>query len=254
MELFIFTVYKITNLLNNKIYVGVHKTIDPNDGYYGSGDAILKAIKKYGKQNFKKEIIGCFDTKEDAYYLERQIVNEDFVKRSDTYNRCCGGFGGGIEIANKNGLNNKNKNYKKISQTLKILWKTNPEKFANWIKSKDWTGRKHTEETKRKMSLTQKKLKTEFSHTKGRIWVNNGTKQCMVNLTELPEGYARGRLPRPKKEKTATPRKFRVTDEEIKIAWIGLTKVVEVARKLGYHNPNSIGKTYYRILKFKPNI
>lgn len=41
-----YTIYKIVNLINNKFYIGKHQTIDPNDDYLGSGNAILAAIKK----------------------------------------------------------------------------------------------------------------------------------------------------------------------------------------------------------------
>ena len=42
--------YKITNLINNKFYIGVHETDNINDGYMGSGRAIRAAIEKYGKE------------------------------------------------------------------------------------------------------------------------------------------------------------------------------------------------------------
>lgn len=50
-------VYQTTNKLNNKIYIGVHSTKNINDGYLGSGTALKKAVKKYGKQNFKRIIL-----------------------------------------------------------------------------------------------------------------------------------------------------------------------------------------------------
>ena len=51
-----FILYETTNLINNKKYIGVHKTIDLNDGYLGSGIYLRNAIKKYGKENLKSHI------------------------------------------------------------------------------------------------------------------------------------------------------------------------------------------------------
>ena len=50
-------VYRITNMINGKKYIGKHSTTDVYDGYFGSGIAIKQAINKYGIDNFKKEII-----------------------------------------------------------------------------------------------------------------------------------------------------------------------------------------------------
>lgn len=87
-------VYKITNNVNGKIYVGVHSTTDFNDGYMGSGKYIKMAIAKYGAHNFTKEQLFEFDQAEDAYLMERELVDHDFIKRSDTYNCDIGGSGG----------------------------------------------------------------------------------------------------------------------------------------------------------------
>ena len=59
-------IYKTTNLINGKYYVGFHKTSDPFDNYLGSGVRLIDAIKKYGVENFKKEILFEFDTQEEA--------------------------------------------------------------------------------------------------------------------------------------------------------------------------------------------
>jgi len=83
-------VYKTTNLLNNKIYVGFHMLGNKDNRYLGSGLALKAAINKYGKENFKREII-YEGTAEECLELEEFIVDEDFCSREDTYNISTGG-------------------------------------------------------------------------------------------------------------------------------------------------------------------
>jgi hypothetical protein len=87
-----YTVYKVTNKLNSKFYVGVHKTSNPNDSYLGSGLAILASIKKHGRKNFIKEILFNFDTAKEAYDKEIELTHD--FHRPDTYNMRKGGVGG----------------------------------------------------------------------------------------------------------------------------------------------------------------
>lgn len=56
METF-YILYKTTNLINGKTYIGIHKTNNLEDGYLGSGFSLIKAVKKYGKNNFKREVL-----------------------------------------------------------------------------------------------------------------------------------------------------------------------------------------------------
>jgi uncharacterized cupin superfamily protein len=93
MEVF-YCVYKITNQINNKIYIGIHETYDLEDNYMGSGKYLKMSQNKYGLNNFKKEIISIFDNKKEMLDLERDLVNEEFVLRKDTYNLKIGGEGG----------------------------------------------------------------------------------------------------------------------------------------------------------------
>ena len=89
-----YLIYKITNKLNGRFYIGQHQTENIDDGYMGSGIAICDAIKKYGIENFTKEIIFDVDNWELMDFIEELIVDEEFVKREDTYNIALGGTGG----------------------------------------------------------------------------------------------------------------------------------------------------------------
>lgn len=91
-----FIVYKTTNLVDGRIYIGVHKVKSSNmdDGYLGSGRSLRKDISLLGKDCFKRETVRVFDCIEDAYNLEREIVDADFIARKDTYNISLGGTGG----------------------------------------------------------------------------------------------------------------------------------------------------------------
>ena len=85
--------YKTTNSLNGRFYIGVHSTQDLNDGYLGSGKLLMKAVKKYGKSNFHKETIAFFESREDLYKEEFKVVTFDLVANRDCYNITVGGTG-----------------------------------------------------------------------------------------------------------------------------------------------------------------
>lgn len=84
-------VYKTTNNLNNKIYIGVHSSYLFQDDYLGSGKLLKKAIEKHGRQNFTFEVIKVFTNSDDAYSFENSIVTKEFTERHDTYNIAIGG-------------------------------------------------------------------------------------------------------------------------------------------------------------------
>lgn len=97
----VYYVYKITNLINGKIYVGKRGHKDPlNDSYMGSGKLIKAAIKKYGKDSFKKEILNEFETNQEAASFEASLVTKELIESGASYNMHEGGHGGFMHINN----------------------------------------------------------------------------------------------------------------------------------------------------------
>lgn len=89
-----YIIYKIINKINKKFYIGVHKTNDVNDDYYGSGHLIKAAIKKYGLENFEKQILHIFTKRKDAFAKEKELVTDKIIKSPQCYNIKLGGNGG----------------------------------------------------------------------------------------------------------------------------------------------------------------
>ena len=91
-----YIVYKTTNLVNHKFYIGKHtQPIDPYhfDSYYGSGSQIINAVKKYGKENFIRETLFVFKDEAECLLKEEEIVAPHFGKPY-CYNMRSGGIGG----------------------------------------------------------------------------------------------------------------------------------------------------------------
>lgn len=76
-------IYKTTNLINGKIYVGLHSTDNVDDNYLGSGWILKSAIKKYGRENFKREVLLVLSNREEAREVESLLVDKEFVSRQD---------------------------------------------------------------------------------------------------------------------------------------------------------------------------
>lgn len=83
--------YKITNNLNDHYYYGIHSTDNLDDGYMGSGTRLRYAYEKHGIENFTKEILKFFETREDAAKYEAEVVNEVLIKDENCYNIVHGG-------------------------------------------------------------------------------------------------------------------------------------------------------------------
>jgi group I intron endonuclease len=149
-------IYITTNLVNGKKYIGRDSHNNPN--YYGSGPAIKNAIKKYGKQNFKKEIIEECSSFEKLIEREEYWLNYyDAANNRTFYN---------LQNAGK-GTQHTDLTKRKISKTLcgRKLTKEHRDKIGNSTRGEksSWYGRKHTDDTKDKISKAKmgKKLSSD---------------------------------------------------------------------------------------------
>ena len=203
--------YQITNLVNNKIYVGVHKSKSLDDGYMGSGKVIKRAIKKYGIDNFKKDILEIFYTSESMYAKEKEIVTNEFVLREDTYNLLIGGKGG-FDYINNNNLRvsdywNKNPILHKIKSSLggnNCFRRKSGVHNPNYIQ-KGWTDKarlsasislkspdvmKKRKETFKQIQHSQGIKNSQF----GTMWITNNLENKKIKKTDiLPIGWKIGR-------------------------------------------------------------
>ena len=86
-----YILYKITNLINGKIYIGKHMCDVLDDKYFGSGKRLWLAINKYGIENFVFELLIDLKNREEMDLLEECVVNKEFLARNDVYNISKGG-------------------------------------------------------------------------------------------------------------------------------------------------------------------
>lgn len=85
-------IYVTTNIVNQKKYVGFSSmTKDDWQTYLGSGKILMRAVKKYGEENFSRETLKTFDSKDEAIEYERKFILENNCHISlDWYNIAVG--------------------------------------------------------------------------------------------------------------------------------------------------------------------
>jgi group I intron endonuclease len=140
--------YKITNLINGKYYYGIRSTNKDleKDKYFGSGNKIKNAIKKYGIENFKKEIIADYPTRKEVSNHERQVVTMELVLDKNCYNLIIGGDDKTYFTGENNPFYSKN-HTEETKQKLRELNSGEKNKFY---------GKRHSKETKKHLSDIRK--------------------------------------------------------------------------------------------------
>lgn len=249
-------VYQITNKINNKIYIGSHQTDKLDDGYMGSGSYLKRAMNKHGIENFERIILENFDTSEEMFKKEKELVTKSFIKRKDTYNITEGGVigtTGTATVKDKEGnilqvniddprylsgeligvttgrLSVKDKygnnmmvdvtDSRYLSGELKFIF----DEYKNFIVVKDlklnkfikisqdefynnrnkyagsWIGKRHNDESKRKIGEANKKQVGEKNSQYGKCWIYNKNLQENKTIKKdfldewIQKGWVKGR-------------------------------------------------------------
>lgn len=208
-------IYKITNLVNGKIYIGQHKSEVFDKDYRGSGKVIKLAFKKYGPANFKIELIEWCQTFEEINKREEYYI-EEYGSRNENigYNIRVGGIQSLMDERTKqkihlNSLTNPNYGMKGKKQSQKCR---DVNKRIHKGVSPVNKGKRMSEEQRQKCiqsHLGQKAWnkgkpltsgwKSRLSATlKGRKWINRSGQQKTVTVDSLErylsEGWVLGRL------------------------------------------------------------
>jgi group I intron endonuclease len=174
-------VYQTKNIINGKIYIGVHSTTNLEDGYIGNSIyrqsdvdsrkekvGLVAAVRKYGYENFKRDILKFFDTEEEAYLYEAELVTEEFVVRNNNYNIAVGGRGGNTRAG--------------FTEEQMIDYKRKLSEGV--LRAKD-EGRgfteQHSDETIEKLSIIQKEKMKEIVTDEYRNKLSSASKESWKN-------------------------------------------------------------------------
>lgn len=197
-----YVIYKTTNTVNGKFYIGKHKTKNLDDGYIGSGKLLKRAIKKHGFSNFQRQILECHSDDVQLNEAEKRIITQVLVDDPSCYNVKLGGDGG------FNGLNrthsteylcsiatpeSRMKGSRRAAKNSGFKRATK-EQLSKWGslggQRSDTRGQTRSQETKNRMSQSASGSRnSQF----GSFWITDGVSNKKHRGT-IPSGWYRGRI------------------------------------------------------------
>ena len=207
-------VYQITNLIDGKKYIGQHYgRVD--DSYLGSGLLIMAAVRKYGAENFKKEILCICESREEASKQEINYIQEtDAINSSEYYNLAGGGYDTSVQLSNTKWRETHPEEAAQVFQKnwehLQQWWREHPEKIPErniqlreahkqWRKN---ASRQELEELNQKLQAGKKKWQQEHpvehqqqvdQWRQAGSLANSQPVRCITTNMEFPSLSAAGR-------------------------------------------------------------
>lgn len=173
-------IYKITNNINKRFYIGMHSGFE-DDGYFGSGRRLKSEVKKYGRGNFVKEILEVCSDRKKLEQREAAIVNDALLSNPFCLNLKNGGEGGGKFCSEEH--QRKCSSAGGLANGSRTAWVRNKEKMTQAVSN----------ELKRRHSLGL----VNYATATGSCWVNNKLKSFRIKKADLDsylaDGYFKGR-------------------------------------------------------------
>lgn len=164
-----YAIYRITNKINQHYYIGSHITENLNDRYFGSGKLIKDAIKKYGIENFAKDILFLAFDEQSLDWAEEQLVTIQAIDQ-DSYNLIPGGRRPPKMFGKDNFFYKKRAprcdNRKGTRQTEATKLKISQANLGN-PPTIGMAGRHHSEESKHRSRQSNRLSST----SRGRTWI-----------------------------------------------------------------------------------
>lgn len=206
-----YTIYRITNNIDGKFYIGMHKTKNLDDCYIGSGKLLKRAIAKHGEDNFSKEILFTFDNQQEMIDKEIELITEELIKNPACYNLTVGGWGGNRitdpnhpvwsrEVMSRNGSSTavRRKENPTMDAKMRAAVSRNMKKLhvAGKVPYDNFKDKTHSEETK--MKMREKKVNHGLGVTNsqfGSVWITDGEINKKIEKgAEMPPGFRKGRI------------------------------------------------------------
>ena len=203
-------IYKTTNTITGRYYIGMHSTNKLDDGYLGSGRRLKYSVKKYGRDNHTVEILEHCSDRTSLIEKEKEIVNHDLIKDDNCMNLHTGGMCGPIS----------NLGSKRSDETKK--------KMGSWVRTPEMC--KKMSESNKKYGHSERLGATNTPEHNERI--SAGKKGKIAHNKGIPMSEST-------KEKMRKP-KSEATKEKIRLARLGKKMSEETKEKLRQIN---LGKT-----------
>ena len=201
-------IYKTTNIETGRYYYGMHSTDNLDDGYVGSGKRLWYSLEKYGKENHVIKIIEFQSNRKSLKEREKELINENTIRDPMCMNIKIGGEGGldglsekSIQNIRKGASNFMTKLWKDpdfIDKHVRVSSERMRKRHQNGeVRYDTFTGKRHSEESKKKQSIAASKRIGEKNSQFGTCWVtrNGNNKKIKSNdlQAHINEGWIKGR-------------------------------------------------------------